>query len=80
MIVEPDGDARPTRTETSAAAAPAPERKPAEVRPPDDAEVVPLLRAVNTAFDPATIHDPTDQEYKELATGRRHPWAEDRVM
>lgn len=39
---EPDGEARPTRTETSAAAAPAPERKPAEVRPPDDAEVVPL--------------------------------------
>ncbi len=45
-----------------------------------DADVVPLLRAVNTAFDPATIHDPTDLEYKELSTGRRHPWAEDRVM
>jgi hypothetical protein len=43
-------------------------------------EIVPLLRAVNTAFDPQTIHNPTDQEYKELATGRRHPWAEDRVM
>jgi hypothetical protein len=43
-------------------------------------EIVPLLRAVNTAFDPTTIHNPTDQEYKELATGRRHPWAEDRVM
>jgi hypothetical protein len=45
-----------------------------------DADVVPLLRAVNAAFDPATIHDPTEQEYKELLTGRRHPWAEDRVM
>ncbi|HET6575367.1 MAG TPA: hypothetical protein VFG68_17300 [Fimbriiglobus sp.] len=45
-----------------------------------DADVVPLLRAVNAAFDPATIHDPIDQDYKELATGRRHPWAEDRVM
>jgi hypothetical protein len=45
-----------------------------------DADVVPLLRAVNAAFDPATIHDPTDQDHKELATGRRHPWAEDRVM
>jgi len=44
------------------------------------AEIVPLLRAVNTAFDPLTIHNPTEQEYKELATGRRHPWAEDRVM
>jgi hypothetical protein len=43
-------------------------------------EIVPLLRAVNTAFDPLTIHNPIDQEYKELATGRRHPWAEDRVM
>src|SRR5262249_35291208 len=45
-----------------------------------DAEVVPLLRAINTAFDPQTIHAATDQEYKEFATGRRHPWAEDRVM
>jgi hypothetical protein len=45
-----------------------------------DADIVPLLRAVNTAFDPATIHDPTNLEYKELLTGRRHCWAEDRVM
>ena len=45
-----------------------------------DADVVPLLRAVNTAFDPATIHDPTPLESKEFLTGRRHPWAEDRVM
>lgn len=45
-----------------------------------DADVVPLLRAVNTAFDPVTIHDPTDAEYKEFFTGRRHTWAEDRVM
>jgi hypothetical protein len=46
---------------------------------PDEA-VVPLLRAVNTAYDPQTIHTATDLEYKELKTGRRHPWAEDRVM
>lgn len=45
-----------------------------------DEGVVPLLRAVNAAFDPKTIHDATDQEYKEIAAGRRHPWAEDRVM
>lgn len=45
-----------------------------------DADIVPLLRAVNTAFDPLTIHNATAAEYKELATGRRHPWAEDRVM
>jgi hypothetical protein len=45
-----------------------------------DADVVPLLRMVNTAYNPQTIHDPTDEEYKEFKTGRRHPWAEDRVM
>ena len=43
-------------------------------------DIVPLLRAVNTAFDPLTIHDPTNLDYKELLTGRRHCWAEDRVM
>ncbi len=43
-------------------------------------EIVPLLRAVNTAFDPARIHEPIELEYKEYGTGRRHPWAEDRVM
>jgi hypothetical protein len=45
-----------------------------------DADIVPLLRAVNTAFDPLTIRDATNLEYKELLTGRRHCWAEDRVM
>jgi len=45
-----------------------------------EAEVVPLLRMVNTAFDPQKVHEPTDLEYKEFDTGRRHPWAEDRVM
>jgi hypothetical protein len=45
-----------------------------------DADVIPLLRAVNTAFDPSTIHNPTAVDYKELTTGRRHTWAEDRVM
>ena len=45
-----------------------------------DADVIPLLRKLNTAFNPQTIHDPTAGEYKEFDTGRRHPWAEDRVM
>jgi hypothetical protein len=45
-----------------------------------DADVVPLLRSINTAFDPLKIHEPIDREYKEFDTGRRHPWAEDRVM
>jgi hypothetical protein len=42
--------------------------------------VVPLLRSINTAFDPQKIHEPIEREYKEFDTGRRHPWAEDRVM
>lgn len=45
-----------------------------------DADAVPLLKAVNTAFDPTKLHDPTDQEYKEFDTGRRYTWAHDRVM
>jgi hypothetical protein len=45
-----------------------------------DAPIIALLRAVNTAFDPETIHNPIDAEFKEFATGRRHTWAEDRVM
>jgi hypothetical protein len=45
-----------------------------------DADIVPLLRAVNTAFDPQKIHEPTTQEYKEYDTGRRYTWAADRVM
>ncbi len=43
-------------------------------------DIVPLLRMVNAAYDPETIHQPTDAEYKEFGAGRRHPWAEDRVM
>ena len=45
-----------------------------------DADVVPILKAVHTAFDPAMIHTAFDGEYKEFKTGRRHPWAEDRLM
>jgi hypothetical protein len=45
-----------------------------------DADIVPILKMINTAFDPTKIHEPTTQEYKEFDTGRRHCWAEDRVM
>jgi hypothetical protein len=45
-----------------------------------DTDVVPILQAVNTAFNTATIHKPTDDEYKEFTTGRRYTWAADRVM
>ncbi len=45
-----------------------------------DEDIVALLRAVNAAFNPATVHQPPPGEYRELDTGRRHTWAEDRVM
>jgi hypothetical protein len=45
-----------------------------------DEDIVPLLRNLNTAFNPQTIHEATTAEYKEFDTGRRRPWAEDRVM
>src|SRR5438067_5177797 len=37
-----------------------------------DADVVPLLRMVNAAFDPRTLHEPTGGDFKEFDTGRRH--------
>jgi hypothetical protein len=43
-------------------------------------EIIPLLDAVNTVYNRDLIHDPTSQPHKEFLTGRRHPWAEDRVM
>ena len=45
-----------------------------------DADVIPILHAVHTVFDPATIHEPTDQPPKEFSAGKRYPWAQDRVM
>jgi hypothetical protein len=45
-----------------------------------DPDIIPLLQNINTAFNPQTIHEPIDGEYKEYDTGRRYPWAHDRVM
>jgi hypothetical protein len=45
-----------------------------------DADVLPLLDAVNTVYKPESIHEAFDGEYKEFKTGRRYPWAQDRVM
>jgi len=45
-----------------------------------DADVVPVLDAVNTAFNRETIHNATEDDYKEFKTGRRYTWAADRVM
>ncbi len=45
-----------------------------------NADVIPVLDAVNTAYKRELIHQPTEDEYKEFKTGRRYPWAADRVM
>lgn len=45
-----------------------------------DPDIGMALQAINTAFDPRTIHDDSSQEFKEFNTGRRHTWVEDRVM
>lgn len=45
-----------------------------------EADIIPLLQFVNTAFNPETIHTVIEAEYKEFGTGRRWPWAHDRVL
>lgn len=45
-----------------------------------DADIVPLLKMINTAYNPQTLHEPIDADYKEFDTGRRYTWAHDRVM
>lgn len=45
-----------------------------------DQEIKPLLDAVHTAYKPESIHQPFHAAYKEFKTGKRRPWAEDRVM
>jgi hypothetical protein len=45
-----------------------------------DPDIVPLLKSINAAYDPQTLHLPVDAEFKEFKLGRCHPWAEDRVM
>jgi len=45
-----------------------------------DADIVPLLKMINAAYNPETLQEATPAEYKEFGTGRCHPWAHDRVM
>jgi hypothetical protein len=45
-----------------------------------DAEIVPVLQSFDTPFKPESIHTPIEAPYKEFNTGRRYPWAADRVM
>ena len=46
----------------------------------EQTEIVPVLDHVNTAYKRQLIHQPTKRDYKEFKTGRRRPWAQDRVM
>ncbi|MCA9121330.1 MAG: hypothetical protein H6822_17960 [Planctomycetaceae bacterium] len=45
-----------------------------------DENIRPILDAVHTSYKPESIHNDFAGEYKEFMTGKRHPWAEDRVM
>src|SRR5262249_1794346 len=45
-----------------------------------DADIVPLLQNLNTAFNPETIHNETDAEYKEFGAGKRARGPHARVM
>jgi hypothetical protein len=46
---------------------------------PDD-EIKPILDAVHTSYKPDSIHNAFSGPFKEFKTGKRRPWAEDRVM
>ena len=45
-----------------------------------DPVIVAVLQSFDTPFNPETIHAPIAAPYKEFKTGRRYPWAADRVM
>jgi hypothetical protein len=45
-----------------------------------DADIIPVLKSFDTPFNPDSIHAPIPGPYKEFKTGRRYPWAADRVM
>ena len=45
-----------------------------------DADIIPLLQNLNTAFNPETIHNEIDVKYKEFGAGKCDPWAYNRVM
>lgn len=46
---------------------------------PDD-PITGVLDNINTAYKRDQIHEPTEDDFKEFLTGRRYPWAADRVM
>ena len=46
----------------------------------ENPDILPILAEINAAYNPETIHQPIEAEYKEFDTGRRYTWANDRVM
>ncbi len=46
----------------------------------DDDDLPAVLDAVNAAYKRANLPEPPAAGYKEFKTGRRYPWARDRVM
>ncbi len=45
-----------------------------------DPEIIPVLKSLNAAYDPGTVHMSPTAEPKQFNLGRCQPWAEDRVM
>ena len=45
-----------------------------------DTDVIAALDVVAAAYKRELIHEHTKNDYKEFKTGRRYPWAADRVM
>ena len=45
-----------------------------------DEDIALLLQAIGTNFKPDQIHNSIARPYKEFKTGRRFPWAEDRIL
>ena len=45
-----------------------------------DADIIPVLDSLNAVYKRDSIHNPFDRPFKEFKTGKRRPWAEDRVM
>ena len=44
-----------------------------------DPQIVAVLDGVNANYKRESIHEPIARDYKEFLTGRRYPWALDRV-
>ena len=45
-----------------------------------EADIIAVLLNLDTAFNPETIHNEIDAEYKEFSNGKCFPWAHDRVL